>query len=175
MIRRIFVGGLSSLAVASAAFAALGHWRPTQFEFDLSTKTWLNVRSKSGLCSIAMFSEERPTLPPADWVDVGPDNVPVEFFKRAVRSGWLMEFGGPSFDRRRHLSFDGPAGSTIVWRNCIFPSWIAVALFSAYPMVAFIRGPVRRWRRRRNGWCLACGYDMQGNVSGVCPECGVAA
>ena len=27
-------------------------------------------------------------------------------------------------------------------------------------------------RRRRLGLCLKCGYDLTGNESGVCPECG---
>ena len=27
-------------------------------------------------------------------------------------------------------------------------------------------------RRRRTGLCLACGYSLTGNFSGVCPECG---
>ncbi len=44
-------------------------------------------------------------------------------------------------------------------------------LFSAYPIVAFIRGPLRRYRRRRKGLCVQCAYDLTGNVSGVCPEC----
>ena len=49
---------------------------------------------------------------------------------------------------------------------------LLAALLALYPAVAFFRGPVRRWRRRKNGWCVACGYDLTGNVSGVCPECG---
>jgi hypothetical protein len=28
-------------------------------------------------------------------------------------------------------------------------------------------------RRRRKGLCTECGYDLTGNVSGKCPECGV--
>lgn len=36
-------------------------------------------------------------------------------------------------------------------------------------------GPLRRWRRRRKGWCVRCGYDLTGNVTGVCPECGGVA
>ena len=44
--------------------------------------------------------------------------------------------------------------------------------FAAYPAFAFIRGPLRRWRRRKRGSCIRCGYNLEGNVSGVCPECG---
>lgn len=29
-------------------------------------------------------------------------------------------------------------------------------------------------RRRRQGKCLRCGYDLTGNISGTCPECGTA-
>ena len=54
------------------------------------------------------------------------------------------------------------------------PLWGPLVLLLAWPTVAFLRGPLRRWRRRRKGLCLACGYDLTGNVSGVCPECGEA-
>lgn len=53
-----------------------------------------------------------------------------------------------------------------------FPVWIPLASFAAYPTFAFVRGPLRRWRRRRKDSCVRCGYDLQGNESGVCPECG---
>ncbi len=34
-------------------------------------------------------------------------------------------------------------------------------------------GPaVRRRMRHRRGLCAKCGYNLTGNVSGVCPECG---
>ena len=52
--------------------------------------------------------------------------------------------------------------------------WVPFALFSTYPFIAFIRGPLRRWRRRRRGLCLKCGYDLTGNVTGICPECGAS-
>ncbi|UCC29748.1 MAG: hypothetical protein JSU86_16275 [Phycisphaerales bacterium] len=48
-------------------------------------------------------------------------------------------------------------------------------VFALYPTLALIRGVVRnrrRWRRRRLGLCFRCGYNLTGNVSGVCPECG---
>jgi hypothetical protein len=31
-----------------------------------------------------------------------------------------------------------------------------------------------RWDRATHGRCARCGYDLTGNASGVCPECGAA-
>jgi len=44
--------------------------------------------------------------------------------------------------------------------------------FGIYPSIAFVRGPLRRWRRRCRGECERCGYNLTGNTTGVCPECG---
>ena len=52
------------------------------------------------------------------------------------------------------------------------PLWLPLVLFATYPTIALIRGPVRRYRRRRRGLCIRCGYNLTGNISGVCPECG---
>lgn len=51
-------------------------------------------------------------------------------------------------------------------------AWGLVAILGAYPAIAFFRGPFRRHRRRKHGLCVTCGYNLTGNVSGVCPECG---
>ena len=53
--------------------------------------------------------------------------------------------------------------------------WLLFILFAAYPTRAFIRGRLRRRRRRKKGLCIQCGYNLTGNVSGVCPECGTPA
>ena len=39
-------------------------------------------------------------------------------------------------------------------------------------LVLFELPALRRERRRRRGQCGECGYDLTGNQSGVCPECG---
>lgn len=52
------------------------------------------------------------------------------------------------------------------------PAWVPTAVFMIYPSIAFIGGPLRSWRRSRKGLCMNCGYDLTGNESGVCPECG---
>jgi len=61
-----------------------------------------------------------------------------------------------------------PRGEALVH----FPLWAPVLLFVIYPTIAFVRSPVRRRRRRKKGLCLKCGYDLTGNVTGICPECG---
>lgn len=47
-----------------------------------------------------------------------------------------------------------------------------LVLTGGYPSLVLLRGPLRRWRRRHKGLCVKCGYDLTGNLSGVCPECG---
>ena len=39
-------------------------------------------------------------------------------------------------------------------------------------IVVLSRPILRRRALSRSGQCLTCGYDLTGNVSGVCPECG---
>ena len=48
-----------------------------------------------------------------------------------------------------------------------------LAIFLASPaMLMTLRWPLLRRRRKKRGLCLKCGYNLDGNESGVCPECG---
>ncbi len=53
----------------------------------------------------------------------------------------------------------------------LLPFWIPSALFAAVFWSCYRPYYLRR-RRMKLGLCLRCGYDLTGNVSGVCPECG---
>jgi len=65
--------------------------------------------------------------------------------------------------------------------------WLPLAWYLAYVgvlsvamlFVCWCRGPRPRWRSGGKdsgdypvGYCQACGYDLTGNASGRCPECG---
>jgi ribosomal protein L37E len=49
-------------------------------------------------------------------------------------------------------------------------------ILSALPLAAavgsYMWSSIRARRRRSHGCCQRCGYNLTGNVSGVCPECG---
>ena len=55
------------------------------------------------------------------------------------------------------------------------PRWYALAYYAvcmgSYTVCA-VMGHRRRFRRLVPAHCGVCGYDLTGNVSGMCPECG---
>ncbi len=69
-------------------------------------------------------------------------------------------------------SMDDVFPSHVFLRALVVPRGFFFVLFAAYPTIVFIRGPLRRRCRRKRGLCGGCGYDLTGNESGVCPECG---
>ena len=79
-------------------------------------------------------------------------------FSRYLLPGWQSSSGGKRCQ-----------GGSFILRVPLATSFL---VFAAYPALAFIRGPVRRHRRRKRGQCVGCGYNLTGNVTGVCPECG---
>ncbi len=97
-----------------------------------------------------------------EWLDASA----IPFETRLSGPGWLYSL---SVVLNEHSGLY--ARSSRVMVSFFIPTVLAV-LLAAYPTIAFIRGPLRRWRRRRRGWCVKCGYDLTGNVTGVCPECG---
>jgi hypothetical protein len=53
--------------------------------------------------------------------------------------------------------------------------WAVPAVLVLLAILAFGPGSLRRYRMRHRectGLCIKCGYDLTGNVSGTCPECG---
>jgi len=62
------------------------------------------------------------------------------------------------------MEYDGTGGLVVV------PLWMSLGLVGVPTVVLW-------WRDRRRippGHCRKCGYNLTGNVSGVCPECGTA-
>jgi hypothetical protein len=59
-------------------------------------------------------------------------------------------------------------------RAVLIPGWLPACLLALLPalrIIAIVRARRRAWRHVL-GYCIRCDYDLIGNVSGVCPECG---
>jgi len=65
----------------------------------------------------------------------------------------------------------GSTGGVVVMA---IPLW-SLALGGSMLGIGVLGYPeLRRKRRRRDGRCLKCGYDLTSNIDEVCPECGTA-
>jgi len=63
-----------------------------------------------------------------------------------------------------------PFDTTIKRYSVLVPHWFLVLLFILLPINCFAKW----WRRRHlpDNPCSKCGYDMMGNTTAKCPECG---
>ena len=184
MIRKILLYGCAFGAVGSVvAWVLLAYpgepasiWRSENQRLDVARAPGWGSMISLGFGAERRFRDEEYV----SWeyrlvLDVNPDRSAVSFVSLAE---------GQRRVKRRRIGLgdygwtSGNSGGRGLPR-CVFweidvPNWFVPVVLAAYPGFAFVRGPVRRWRRRKRGLCLTCGYNLEGNVSGVCPECGDA-
>jgi len=70
-----------------------------------------------------------------------------------------------------------PCRGTGPWRMTAItcPMWLPTVFIMGLWCALTVTSPrLERWRRRKRGLCTKCGYNLTGNISGICPECGVA-
>lgn len=79
--------------------------------------------------------------------------------------GWFWEVYE---DDLAEFGFEAPSLGGGDWLR--LPLWLPFAVAAAPTLILFYRDR----RRPPPGHCKKCGYDLAGNVSGRCPECGVA-
>ena len=70
---------------------------------------------------------------------------------------------------------DETTSRIITIRKVQAPLLLLIVLFGFLPANWLVRyRRVLQAQRRSEGRCLNCGYDLKGNTSGVCPECGTS-
>ena len=161
---------VASLAACSHfAFAPIGQYWTTSWypNGGYHNRGWL---ARDG--SLHLIRDDRtiePSLPSGsshrrrDGIDPAPGFhlEPTKFgFANVNRiSGWREPGGG------------GVRQVTNTRSQWSFPLWLP-ALVLALPAVGRVASRLRRRNRRLTGRCISCGYDLTGNLSGTCPECG---
>lgn len=63
------------------------------------------------------------------------------------------------------LGWSWVIGECVAWNSPFVICWIGLFFFHRWQA---------RAKRIAQGYCQNCGYDLTGNVSGICPECGRA-
>jgi hypothetical protein len=62
-----------------------------------------------------------------------------------------------------------------LWKSIVIAATATAPLGLIWALAArWLTAPYWRARYRRQGSCADCGYDLRGNLSGRCPECGTA-
>lgn len=87
-----------------------------------------------------------------------------------VESDCRDQMGLPPLDQKDRFRNQRPP---VAYWQMHLPLLPLFFLFASYPTIAFVRGPLRRWRRSRKGLCIKCGYNLTGNTTGICSECGM--
>jgi hypothetical protein len=169
MIRQVLVAVCVLLALATGALMLVTWLRPVATSGPETLGPTAYALAVRGDRMVAHFWRytNNPPAPASRRLGV----TPVLVYEREVKRG-ATSLSYTWIDPCPHGLSASATRGTLVTRQVEMTLWLPLLVFLLFPVVAFIRGPVRRWRRRKRGECVACGYDLTGNVSGICPECG---
>ena len=160
------VTGLLASAVLWVISSYVVYWTPSErYRFHL-VQGCIQFR----FSTMVTLPTSLPTSELAEWArPLAPGQAISRANPPAIRFGvgtYTYFDGWPSIPRPRmwfpQLSSKPPV------RFASVPLWIPTLAFS---VVLFFRH--RKRQRIPPGHCKACRYNLTGNVSGVCPECGV--
>lgn len=149
---------------------------------------WLGVNR--GVVAVESIYQQWPSE--SMWSGPVPESHPVECRETDVlRDDWLAELRqydqDPAIHTLRFARFEltyprmtaadairhDPNGRLMVPYRLIAPAWAIASLFALLPAIR-LSGWWRKRHSLRAGLCPSCSYDLTGNLSGVCPECGTA-
>jgi hypothetical protein len=176
MRRRLFTALLILSLVLCAATA--GMWVRSYFAADSVTRPTalgvMHLTATRGVLVFGVLSDPSPAaeatyrrLPPYTAAVSAPPNDPgVRVSFSRLGFGLIVTRGGSAVTR---------VGSSVV-QSSYFSRWAASVRFPVILLMACAAAAfslvARRRLTRRSGDCLKCGYNLTGNTSGVCPECG---
>lgn len=167
------IGGVLSLGLMflCGALWLKGYWLVHYANFPLAGRKFVAINFSVGEVSVTLGFDARRT---------GSEGVSLRSFRvtdlcplsSVDKSGRLVTVSRrkyrPPFWERYNITSGG-----VVRRGAkvSIPYWVLVGIFGVAPGSCLWRG-YRRYRREGTNRCLECGYDLTGNISGVCPECG---
>ncbi len=151
----MIIKGLAVIAIVTLPMSALlwrqSHADPVQHRYDVTPHKSLRVYLINGVCGLRLLTMPTKTNIKATFhTPLNSDPTPSQ--------GSLMLTS----------SINGPYRTT--W--LVFPLWMTTGLLTIVGAIPVFTGPVRQRWRKWKGHCIQCGYDLRGNNSGRCSECG---
>lgn len=127
------------------------HASPYEHRYDLTLYKSLRVSLNNGVCGLRLLAMPTKVASRSEfYTPLNRDPLP-----------------GPGSLR---ISTEVIGPNRITW--VVFPLWLSTVLLIGTSLLPVYTGPIKRWRRRHNGLCVHCGYNLRGNRTGRCPECG---
>jgi len=154
------------LCAAMAALWVRSYWRDSSLDF-CSRSHRLSLRIVRGHVAFEVFTPEEPFEMDergffnTSFADSGGGS-DLEWMISSNLSGHKSNLGGIGFSLSREtVGFD-------VQQAAVVPAWFVIAICAILPTWRMVRA----FSPSNELVCPHCSYNLTGNTSGVCPECG---
>ncbi len=178
MIHRAVATMFATLAISLAILGWAGYWLPVYGGFSVAGRDYVYVYFGEGLARLYLLRADE-----AIYVDSTDSFITYVVHRAAddarcqrishARPGLIRPY---ALVASRMRPSEGALGTpTIHLYGVRTWIWAPIALLAVYPVMTLVldRFASRRLKRRvQRGFCITCGYDLTGNTSGICPECG---
>jgi hypothetical protein len=166
MLRTAICGVCILVALAAVVVEIASRITPLFWEGYLCKSMWAEIDVVDGCTRVCLLDGEESFI---KFLTRGPDlrligGPPDRSWKVRTEAPWCLrlEIGRKEGLRSGHIRMS----------KLYFRLWVVILIFAAYPGVVLVSNRWRRWRRRGQGRCIQCGYDLRGTPSGRCSECG---
>jgi hypothetical protein len=172
MRRKIFsfISAMTLLLWAAMVLLwAWSHWRGDDFSYVSRSPSLPNqsyfLQSAEGAITFTRFVRTAPSLKTytSNSLNMG--------FSSRHWGGGIRRYSPPT--NRLGFAVNARSGPYGVQHDLVAPYYAIVSVMGVWPVIV----GWRRFKRRRQkpaGHCLRCSYDLRGNESGICPECGTS-
>lgn len=198
MIRRTFIGISVVLTLTAAVLWPASHFRHSTWYGTIQTRPlagyWCGYALVDGDLVVQWDSPKPPTITPMGVMTTSGSGFVMLDGKRVQLFPLAGSPPSPSGARSGNGTTPAPTVQpfygTHTTLELAFLGWkleynratrvgyhrmplpMLALLFACCSLLLGVQGPLLRRRRRVRGLCVKCGYDLTGNESGVCPECG---
>lgn len=181
MIRSALIVLMTLSATSAGVLGALSFNAPIYIPLPITSRLIGYAYVSEGLTRIYFFqSDQDVRLAPSDnrssmGIQRAADDRYCQWFRHAPPTQIdHYELYWQRSNRAGNRNIDATL-PTIRMSGARFQIMVVVAAMIAYPIITVVarrRMQRRRWVRAVRGLCQTCGYDLTGNTSGVCSECG---